>query len=195
MRFIYVLSILCSLGLLSCNSSTPVHNQNKNLNKGEVAAALPQSKLNDAGTQIVLAMVHHYYKMKNALIAANATQADSAASELIPITDTLKAYLQKNDTTQHLQPYLDTIKAESMLVLSTKDESCERKRIPFGTISSALFGLLKNVDLKNAGIYRDFCPMAFNEKGAYWLSDESEIKNPYFGKKMIECGEITDSLK
>jgi hypothetical protein len=36
--------------------------------------------------------------------------------------------------------------------------------------------------------------MAFDDKGAYWLSAESEIKNPYFGKKMLECGEVTDSL-
>ncbi len=57
-----------------------------------------------------------------------------------------------------------------------------------------MYGMLKNVDLKNAGIYREYCPMAFNERGAYWLSDDADIKNPYFGKKMLECGEVTDSL-
>jgi len=58
-----------------------------------------------------------------------------------------------------------------------------------------MFGMLKTVDLKHAGIYREYCPMAYNEKGATWLSDDPEIKNPYFGKKMLECGEVTDSLK
>ena len=26
-------------------------------------------------------------------------------------------------------------------------------------------------------------------KGAYWLQDSKEIKNPYYGKSMLECGE------
>jgi Cu(I)/Ag(I) efflux system membrane fusion protein len=58
-----------------------------------------------------------------------------------------------------------------------------------------MYGLLKNVDLKNAHVYQEYCPMAFNEKGAHWLSDDSDIKNPYFGKKMLECGEVTDVIK
>jgi Cu(I)/Ag(I) efflux system membrane fusion protein len=36
--------------------------------------------------------------------------------------------------------------------------------------------------------------MAFNDAGAYWLSKTSDIKNPYFGKKMLICGEVKDSL-
>jgi Cu(I)/Ag(I) efflux system membrane fusion protein len=36
--------------------------------------------------------------------------------------------------------------------------------------------------------------MAFNNKGAYWLSNEREIKNPYFGSEMLECGSVEDSL-
>ncbi len=35
-----------------------------------------------------------------------------------------------------------------------------------------------------------FCPMAFDFKGAYWIQTGKEINNPYFGKKMLRCGEI-----
>ena len=31
--------------------------------------------------------------------------------------------------------------------------------------------------------------------GAYWLSSDIEIRNPYFGKKLLEQGEIVDTLK
>ena len=54
--------------------------------------------------------------------------------------------------------------------------------------------LAQIAELKNAGVYRQFCPMAFNDQGAYWLSPETEIRNPYFGKKMLACGEVRDSL-
>ena len=30
--------------------------------------------------------------------------------------------------------------------------------------------------------------MAFNNEGAYWLSDAEQIRNPYFGDKMLTCG-------
>jgi hypothetical protein len=39
-------------------------------------------------------------------------------------------------------------------------------------------------------IYKQFCPMAFEGKGDYWYSTSSEIRNPYFGDKMLKCGRV-----
>ncbi len=39
-------------------------------------------------------------------------------------------------------------------------------------------------------LYEAFCPMAFNNKGAYWLQQDKQISNPYLGQKMPRCGEI-----
>ena len=103
----------------------------------------------------------------------------------------IKADTVNNKT---LAPFLDTIVNQCKAIASISDESCEKQRLSFGTISSAFYGLLKNAGLKNGHVYHEYCPMAFNDKGAFWLSDESEIKNPYFGKKMMECGEVIDSL-
>ena len=91
-------------------------------------------------------------------------------------------------------PYLDTLSMGSKQIVLVKDETTEQKRIHFEKVSDAMFGMLRAADLRNAGVYRQYCPMAFNDKGAYWLSDVTDIKNPYFGKKMLECGEVTDSL-
>lgn len=46
-----------------------------------------------------------------------------------------------------------------------------------------LFGINKKV-------FSQFCPMADNNKGAYWLSLENEIRNPYFGATMHNCGSV-----
>jgi len=46
------------------------------------------------------------------------------------------------------------------------------------------------IDTNNKPIYLEFCPMANNDKGGYWLSFEKEIRNPYFGKAMMSCGEV-----
>ena len=43
--------------------------------------------------------------------------------------------------------------------------------------------------------YLDHCPMANDGKGANWLSREKNIKNPYYGKAMLTCGKVTETLK
>ncbi|MBA4058359.1 MAG: hypothetical protein C0490_26815, partial [Marivirga sp.] len=44
-------------------------------------------------------------------------------------------------------------------------------------------------------LYLEYCPMANNNEGAYWLSNEKEIKNPYFGDKMLKCGSVKETIQ
>jgi hypothetical protein len=37
--------------------------------------------------------------------------------------------------------------------------------------------------------------MVNNNQGAFWLSNEKEIKNPYFGDMMLKCGSIKETLQ
>jgi len=32
-------------------------------------------------------------------------------------------------------------------------------------------------------------------KKTYWLSNEAAIKNPYYGNAMLNCGNVTDTMK
>ena len=44
-------------------------------------------------------------------------------------------------------------------------------------------------------MYEAYCPMAFQGRGAPWLADAKEILNPYFGDKMLHCGEIRKTFE
>lgn len=191
-----LLSFICIASLTACN------NPSANSNKPAETAAAPapkgpvQSKLDEAGTKALMNVVNAYYEVKNAMVATKAADATTAATKLSVAADSMAATLQKDSTNMAaLKQYVDTIQMQSKAIAAIQDESCEKQRLALGTLSSAMYGMLKAADLKNAGVYHEYCPMAFNNKGAYWLSSESEIKNPYFGKKMLECGEVTDSLK
>lgn len=190
MRHTYIAIIACFFAL-SCNNTPP-----KDTEAAPPATKEPaQSKLGAEGTQKLLGVVNDYYALKNAMVATKADEITKAANQLATNTEGLQSYLQKDSTGMVvLKPYLDTIVTQSKMAAGIADPTCEKQRIAFDPISSAMYGLLKKVELKNAKIYHTYCPMAFNDKGAYWLSEESEIKNPYFGKKMLECGEVTDSL-
>jgi uncharacterized protein DUF3347 len=196
MRFIYIVFLASLVGIAACNNG---NNSTSGNNATTNAPAKPKepahSKLSDGGTQLLMTMVTRYYGLKNALVTAKAAKADSAATDLAIAADGFLVFLQKDSVNGVvLKPYMDTIIAQSKMINTIKDESCERQRISFDYISRDLYAMLKNVDMKNGGIYHEYCPMAFNERGAYWLSDDADIKNPYFGKKMLECGEVADSL-
>ena len=47
----------------------------------------------------------------------------------------------------------------------------------------------------NQQVYAQFCPMADNDKGGYWLSVEDKILNPYFGDQMLGCGEVAKTIQ
>ncbi len=67
----------------------------------------------------------------------------------------------------------------------------EELRTNFETISDNLIELAKSFEqVGDLKFNEAYCPMAFGNKGAYWLQKENQIANPYFGAKMLRCGEI-----
>ena len=44
-------------------------------------------------------------------------------------------------------------------------------------------------------MYKQFCPMAFEGKGGYWVSTSEDIKNPYYGDKMLTCGKVVEVIQ
>ena len=188
MRSIYLaLAVLLSV-FTACSNSNPAAN-----NKTESAQAV-KSKLSDSATVRLMTVVNGYYVLKNALVATNAQRADSAASALATTAESAFISLRKDPAGEPLQINMDSIVGNTKVICTIKDETCEKQRLLFDVVSRNMYVILRKTEVKNAHIYQQYCPMAFNEKGAYWLSGESEILNPYFGKKMLECGEVTDSM-
>jgi len=71
------------------------------------------------------------------------------------------------------------------------DHNTDSLRIQFAALSNNLKNIFEKYEYKEKQIlYLVFCPMAFNNKGGSWLQDSKEVKNPYFGPKMLKCGEI-----
>lgn len=197
MRHLYLIFLAASLSIISCNSNT--NNNTKNTSDTTAAsttsATVPKSKLNEAGTQKLTTMLADYYGLKNAMLALNAAKTDSFAKKLSASTADMQAYAIKDTASKPISPYLDSINTGLQQIIAIKDPSCKLQQVPFSKVSDQLFAILKKTDLRNANIYLQHCPMALEEKGAHWLSNETEIKNPYFPKTMIDCGDLEDSLK
>jgi Cu(I)/Ag(I) efflux system membrane fusion protein len=86
---------------------------------------------------------------------------------------------------------MEAIEAHANILLE-KDE-VEAQREQFGFISQALINALTAFGVDGT-YYVQFCPMAFDNAGANWLSNEEQIRNPYFGEMMLKCGSVTNEL-
>ncbi|MCX2585485.1 DUF3347 domain-containing protein [Pedobacter sp. MR22-3] len=69
------------------------------------------------------------------------------------------------------------------------------QRKGFTILSSDLIALMKGAEIEKGTIFVQHCPMANKGDGGDWLSTEKEIRNPYYGNEMLECGRVTEELK
>jgi Cu(I)/Ag(I) efflux system membrane fusion protein len=67
-------------------------------------------------------------------------------------------------------------------------EDIEKLRGSFAEISHQFVKALENQGFDGRDLYWQYCPMAQNQEGAYWVDDEKAISNPYMGQQMPGCG-------
>ena len=70
----------------------------------------------------------------------------------------------------------------------------DHQREHLDIMSADFYDLLKDFGTPKP-VYKVFCPMYNDNKGAFWLSDSREVKNPYYGKEMLSCGEVQEEIK
>jgi len=70
----------------------------------------------------------------------------------------------------------------------------KEQRIHFKQMSSQMIHAVQLFGV-NEKVYVEFCPMADNNSGGYWLSREEKVINPYFGDAMLSCGEIKQVIE
>jgi Cu(I)/Ag(I) efflux system membrane fusion protein len=155
------------------------------------------SALSDTFNSSFQNLLTTYYALRDALVAGDTAQANAASSLLITVVGEVKLDdLKSADTANIIIPtaktYTDGIANETKGLLGESD--IEQKRKAFQMISIQLFDLVRTVRYEKQKVYMLHCPMAFDNAGAKWLSNTTEIKNPYFGSKMLTCGTVIDSV-
>ncbi|TDH29288.1 DUF3347 domain-containing protein [Segetibacter sp. 3557_3] len=164
--------------------------------KTEVDKDVPlvQSKNTSAFSESFKSLLTSYYALKDHLVQTNDSLATSSAQQVVQAATGLQLKDLKADSSivAMTKTYVETIVAEAQGLVGEK--TIEEKRKSFQMISDNMYDLIRTVRYDQEVVYHQYCPMAFSDAGAYWLSNTSDIKNPYFGKKMLECGEVKDSL-
>ena len=176
-----VLTVSLSAALLAIGACTT---DNKNVEnssasegsvKTEKATPAVKAEFDDPKTA---AVYENYLNLKNAMVASNGAQAQSAAAAL-------QTALNDAGSSKGAD-HAGKIASVSDLVF---------QRAELEGLTAEVEKVVKSSKPTTGVIYKQYCPMANNNQGGYWLSSESDIKNPYFGDDMLECGETKEEIK
>ena len=115
----------------------------------------------------------HYNHIRTALVNGDEVDVKLGAEKLMESTDD------------------EALRATLKNIIGTSDISAQREA--FATVNQQMEMHFKQ-NISSGTLYKQFCPMALNNKGAFWFSEIKEIRNPYFGDQMLKCGEVVETI-
>ena len=153
----------------------------------------PQFQVDATFQQQLAGVFTSYISLKDAFVSSDANKVKAEASTtnqaLSKVDMKLLSGVAHNDWMNFLSPLESSLKE----IEATTDIKAQRKA--FSTLSDNMYKSIKAFGLGGKEAFYEYCPMAFNNEGAYWISDQQQIRNPYFGEKMLTCGEVKEKLK
>lgn len=165
MAFISLMSLSCKDGAQEQTKTATV----ESVTEADAIEAAPVS-FTDTNVKEIF---EQYLQIKTSLVNSNALGAHSGAVKLMGLT---------NDS-----------EMRATLRLMAESKVLEVQRTAFSELTAQMTSMVDE-SLSSGAVYKQFCPMAFNNEGGYWLSTESEIRNPYYGDRMLKCGRVTETL-
>jgi membrane fusion protein, copper/silver efflux system len=137
-------------------------------------------------------LTKRYFELKNTLVKDDFTSTKNNSGK---VSQSLKSVDMKLLDDNAHNAWMEQEKQLSKSIeLISKAKDIEEQRKHFEPLSDALIESAELFGLTIDMVYVQFCPMAFDDKGAYWLSESDKILNPYFGDMMLTCGEVKKKI-
>jgi Protein of unknown function (DUF3347) len=133
-------------------------------------------------------MLKAYYEVNEPLVNADAGNASIKADEFVKTLNSMDMKTIPADRQNAVLIIQIKLIADAGRIVAAKD--IDKQRENFANLSLSLYSLAKLARLSNQPVYEAYCPM----KKMYWLSSEKSIRNPYYGRMMLTCGNITETI-
>ena len=189
MKASLIIALTSSFIFASCSNDNTTSSTDKDSSTSSTSAT-PNDVQDSAVKDNV---VPGYLSLKNALANDNPSEAADAAKQ---ITESLAKMDQAFLTTDEKKIY-DEVKSdikEHAEHIIGNGSNIKHQREHFELLSKDIIDLVK-VTGSSKDLFLTYCPMYNDKKGAFWLSESKEIKNPYYGKEMSKCGEVKEEIK
>lgn len=166
-------------------------NEKPVMNHPEVNMSEGMYDASDKFKNQIKAVYESYLPVKDAMISSDAKLANEKAKSLQKAISNVNMGLVKGDA--HVTWMKDLAVLNSATEMIAKENDIKNIRMMLSPLSDQLYHTLKKYQVETNG-FRQFCPMAMDNKGAFWLSDSNKILNPYFGDAMLTCGNVEEEL-
>ena len=198
MKSLFFAIAISAISLSACNNTG---NKSNNENKTATDTALTATETNKASTSTnensnaasINVIVSSYLQLKNALANDNGKDAATAGSAMVSAFKNFDQSSLPADKKKTFEDIKDDA-SEHAEHIGMNGGNIKHQREHFETLSKDVYDLVKTFGA-NETLYKYFCPMYNNNKGATWLSETKEIKNPYLGKNMATCGEVKETIR
>lgn len=168
---IIVLSIAGLFAFSACSEGKKQESKSEEVTQEAVLTA-------EVSPEQLKSLLTVYFNLKEALVKTDAAAAQETAASLIA----------------DMPEDMEAEKVKTAITAISETTDVEAQRAHFKVLSEEVYSLAKSREYKESTIYKQFCPMAFGNTGAYWLSQEKEVLNPYFGDKMLRCGKVQEEI-
>ena len=133
-------------------------------------------------------IIANYLKLKNALTKDDAKTASVSAKSLFKSLNSTDASSLDDKSKKEFLNIAENAKVHTKHI-GDNPSKIDHQREHFVMLSKNINDLIK-IFGSNQKLYQDFCPMANDGKGAIWISEIKDIKNPYYGSEMLSCGSL-----
>ncbi len=148
-------------------------------------SSMKMDKMNPAAE----AVLTDYFMLKDALVGDDTKKAAQAGTKLMA---SLKAFDTKSYTKEEQKELADIIEDATEHAEHISESPIDHQREHFKTLSKDITDMVAITGKKNT-LYEQFCPMY--DKGSAWLSTSNEVRNPYYGSKMLKCGKVQKTIQ
>lgn len=162
--------------------NTTTHSEMEH-NKMEKYKDIMDSDKQNLGAQKVLT---DYMALKDALVNDDSAKAKELGKVL---SQSLKSFNSSSFSSKEKSELNDIIEDANEHAEHISESDISHQREHFKVLSKDMTDMVA-ITGTSMTIYEQYCPMYDNNKGGAWLSMNEEIKNPYFGDKMLKCGKV-----
>lgn len=164
------------------DNQSKMNHDNNNNNDGHHDRESKEMAMNGNGASQVI--LNDYFNLKDALVSDDNAKAKE-----------LGATLAKSFGNLNVSNYTDAQKADLKDIIEDAVEHAEHisesdidhQREHFKILSKDVTDMVAITGTENT-LYQQFCPMY--DGGSAWLSMSKDVKNPYYGSKMLKCGKV-----
>ena len=185
-------TVITIIILLSISMSSAANSSETILEKSTKQLAVEYGNRSSFSDKKLNVIFTNYFLLKEDLVNTNGQLAAAKAKLLVASLINVKTTELSKEVQTVWMKVVKKITEDSKAIAATSDVKAQR--VHFVSLSKKMYDLVK-VAKYDSTVYYQYCPMANDGKGAYWLSIENAVRNPYYGSKMLKCGEVVETIK